>query len=58
MDNDMVVKVNNYTLKQHDFKTLNDGEWLNDMVSSVITVTYLCIPFVSDYKQLHELDYG
>ena len=43
MDNEVVAIVNNYALKQCDFDTLKGGEWLNDMVCSVVIVVYLCI---------------
>ena len=50
MDNEVVAIVNNYTLKQYDFKTLNDGEWLNDMV--IKFCAYLCIPIINNYMSL------
>ena len=48
-----------YALKQCDFDTLKDGEWLNDngmFCSHCCLLVY--IPLFSDNKQLHELDYG
>lgn len=38
---DVVAVVHNYSLKQHDLDSLDDGEWLNDMVCYIVFVIIL-----------------